>query len=133
MADTVINQVLENGPKNLVTRHVSFSDGTGESAVAKVDATSATYAYKGVSPGIYLGLKKIQYNVRNGGVRLQWDCTTDEDILTLTGADTLIFDPCLRTPASAGATGSILFTTVGFMINSSYSIVLTMFKSVPQS
>lgn len=124
--------MLENGPKNLVTRHTSLSDGTGESSVTKIDATSATYAYKGIAPGVYLGVKKIQYNVRNGGLRIQWDCTTDEDMIVLTGQDTLIFDPCLRTPASAGATGSILFTTVGFVNNSGYSIILSMFKSVPQ-
>ena len=133
MADEVKLQTLENGPKNLIIRATSLSDGTGETAVTKLDATSATFANKGVAPGIYIKLRRIQYDIRNGGLRIQWDATTDEDLLVLDENGDLKFDPPMGVPSGlAGATGSINFTTVGFMLNSGYSVVMAFTKGVPQ-
>lgn len=133
MADTVVTQVLSNGPKNLVIRCTNFSDGTGESAVAKFDATSSTYANKGQTPGVYARLTRVQYDIRNGGLRILWDATSDEDCLVLDESGDLKFNPPLGPPSSlAGRTGSLLFTTVGFMANSGYSVILHINKNVPQ-
>lgn len=132
MADAVTTQVLANGPKNLVLRCTNLSDGTGETGVTKFDATSATYAVKGQTPGIYARVKRLQYDIRSGGLRIRWDATTDEDWMVLDGHGDLTFDPPQGTPNIAGRTGSLLFTTVGFMINSGYSVTLTINKNVPQ-
>lgn len=135
MADAVQTHVLANGPKNLILRFTNTSDGTGESAVVKLDATDVTYGYKGVAPGVYLKLKRIQYDVRNMGLRILWDATTDVDLLAIGQAsDDKTFNPAIGVPPGlAGATGSILFTTLGAMINSTYSVVMHFHKGVPQT
>lgn len=135
MADTVQTRILANGPKNLVLELTNFSDGTGESGVTKVDATSATYAYKGVTPGVYLKVVHIDAIIRSGGVRLLWDATADEDLAILNGEHHISWKRHggLKVPAIAGVTGSILLTTVGFMLNSGYNITIHCTKNVPQS
>jgi len=136
MADTVTTQVLVNNARNLIIKFTNESDGTGESGVTKVDATSATYANMGVAPGIHLKVMRVQYDVNNGAVRMRWDASTDVDMLILgqgVGNHDYTFMGGLTVPVVAGATGSILFTTVGFVSGSSYSITLEMIKGVPQS
>lgn len=135
MADTVNTQILANGPVNLIVKYTNLSDGTGESAVQKLDATSVSNGYKGVAPGIYLKLKRIQYDVRNMGLQILWDATADEVMLNIGQAsDDKFFNPPLRVPVGlAGATGSVNFTTIGAMINSTYSVVMHFLKCVPQS
>jgi hypothetical protein len=133
MADAVTTRILANGARNLVMRFTNFSDGTGESAVTKVDATDAALGYKGVAPGTNLRVKVVDFSIRSGGLRILWDATTDEDALVLDGQGNFKFNPLIRCPAIAGATGILRFTTVGFAINSGYDVTLHMIKGVPQS
>lgn len=133
MADTVTTRTLANGARNLVMRFTNFSDSTGESAVAKVDATDTSLGYKGIAPGTRLKIKGVSWIIRSGGLRVMWDADTDEDALILNGEGKQQFDPLLRCPAITGATGIIRFTTVGFTINSAYDVTLHMIKGVPQS
>mgnify|MGYP003313126533 CR=1 FL=1 len=39
MADTVTSQTIVNGPSKLIMKFTNTSDGTGESAVKKVDVS----------------------------------------------------------------------------------------------
>lgn len=133
MADTVTTRILANGARNLVMRFTNLSDGTGESAVAKVDASDTAYGYKGVAPGVYLKIKGVNWVVRSGGLRVLWDATTDEDALILNGEGKQKFNPLIKCPAITGATGILRFTTVGFALNSAYDVTLHMIKGVPQS
>lgn len=135
MADTVNTQILANGPVNLIVKFTNFSDGTGESAVTKLDATSVSNGYKGVAPGVYLKLKRIQYDVRNMGLNILWDATADEVMLAIgQSSEDIKFNPPLRVPVGlVGATGSVNFTTLGAMPNSTYSVVMHFLKGVPQS
>lgn len=132
MADTVTSQTIANGPRNLIMKFTNESDGTGESGVTKVDATSSTFAVNGTVPGIHLKVARIIYAVNNGAVRLLWDATTDTDMVILSGFGTMdyTFEGGLPNPNNTGATGSILFTTVGFVSGSSYTITLEMTKNV---
>lgn len=142
MADTVTTNIQQNGFRNAVTVFTNLSDGTGEAGVLKVDATS-TGPY-GVSkmgqtfyPGIHLKIWKINYSIKDMGVRLLWDATADEDAVILAaGTDELDFSSIgglIVPPALAGATGSIRFTTIGAMANASYTVALFMKKNVPSS
>lgn len=133
MADTVTTRILANGARNLVMRFTSLSDGTGESAVAKVDASDVAYGYKGVAPGVYLKIKQVSWRVPVGAVRVLWDATTDEDALILSGEGFEGFNPHIKCPAISGATGILRFTTAGFLANSSYDVTLHMIKGVPQT
>lgn len=139
MADTVTTQLLFNGRRHLVYKFTNESDGTGESAVLKVDATAnvnGVFLYgQNITPGIHLKVTKVIYDIRGMGLRILWDATTDTDMLVL-GApgDTLNFRDIggLQNPNESGATGSIRFTTVGAIAGSGYSVIMHMTKGLPQ-
>jgi hypothetical protein len=123
MADAVSTQVILNGSRNLVVKLTNTSDGTGEAAVKKVDASD-----QGAS---FLTIEKIHYSVAGMVARLLWDATTDVTIVDLQGDGCL--NACdfggLPNNAGAGVTGDILLTTVGHTAGDSYSIILEMKKS----
>lgn len=131
-ADTVTTQIQNNGPRNLVILFTDESGGDGETGVKKVDATDVAFANRGIVPGIHLTINRIQYDIKGGAVRIQWDSTSSTDAIILSGYDDLDFSESsgLVNPNNTGATGSILFTTVGFISGSSYSILLWMRKNV---
>lgn len=132
MADIVTSQIITDGPRNLVMKFTNFSDGTGEIGVKKVDAQSAGFAVNGALPGIHLKVRQIFYDIRGMGVRLLWDATTATDMVILGGFGSLDYRHFggLQNPQNAGATGSILFTTIGAVPNADYNITLEMIKGV---
>lgn len=138
MADTVSTQIIQNGARNIVVKFTNLSDGTGESAVTKVNATSSGpygVSVKGQTfyPGIHLTVWKIEYDVKAMGLRIQWDATSAQDMVNLgpeNGRMDYGFAGGLTVPVITGATGSILFTTTGAMANSSYTVVLHLKKNV---
>lgn len=134
MADAVTSQTITNGNRNLVMKFTNESDGTGESGVTKVNATSTTFAtvpFNNV-PGIHLKVQRITYDVQGGSVRVQWNASSNTDmvILEFAGVMDQTFFGGFTNPNNAGATGSISFTTVGFAAGSSYTITLEMVKCV---
>jgi hypothetical protein len=133
MPDTVTTRIIANGARNLVMRFTNFSDGTGESAIAKVDATDTAYGYKGVAPGTNLRVKKVVWSVGGGTLRILWDATADEDAFVLHREGEICCSPLVKCPAIAGATGILRFTTVSFVAGSGYDVTLHMIKGVPQS
>jgi hypothetical protein len=149
MADTVTDVVIFNGARHLVVRLTNVSDGTGESNVTKVDATSGANGVivqgQTIAPGTNLKVTKVDYNVAGMQLRMQWKGSSNQDFLVLgPGADHLDFTDIggIQCPPSsgvgslAGSTGSIAFTTAGQTSvagNSGYSVVLHMTKGVPQS
>jgi hypothetical protein len=139
MADLVTSQVLENNARNLVILFTNLSDGTGETAIKKVDAQSATYAGiapgggAGSVPGVHLSVWEIQYDIKNMGLSMLWDGDTPQQFYYVGGFESGnhrntggIYVPS----GLAGATGSILFTTKGAMENSGYTVSLFMKKNV---
>jgi hypothetical protein len=78
---TVRNAVALNGW--LVVNCTSESDGTGESAVAKIDIS--TFTCRNGSAATYSIVHRIEYNVTGMSVRLHWDHTTDDTIAELSG------------------------------------------------
>lgn len=131
MADAVNTQTIENGPRNLVMKFTNVSDGTGESAVVKVDASTFTPALT-----TSLKVRRIEYNITGGAVRMLWDATTDVTFAYLTGYGNLDLTDTqgIVNNAGAGVTGDILFTTSGFIAAgasnpaSGYTITLFMVK-----
>ena len=140
MADVVTSQTIEDGNRNLVMRFTNLSDGTGETGVVKVNATSQHGIVIGgntIYPGINLKIVKVKYDIIGMALRIQWVSSSNTDALILNGAaDHLSFKEFGGIPVPAGlsgATGSIAFTTVGAANNSSYTVVLYMTKGIPQS
>jgi hypothetical protein len=130
MADTVATQILFQGDKTLVMKFTNASDGTGESAVKKVDVTTlATYQGKACSA---VQVDKI-YGLTHGmQVRLLWEATANGTILTVPQnvMQTMDFDQFggLDNNTTTGKTGNILFTTLDASSGDSYTIILVMRK-----
>jgi hypothetical protein len=122
-------------------KFTGYSDGTGETGVVKVNATSAhgvVIAGQTYFPLLNIKVRRIVYDVQGEIVRVQWVATTNADLAVLTGFGTMDFEefggvPCPGTTALPGATGSIAFTTVNQFVGSSYTITMQMTKGVPQS
>jgi hypothetical protein len=143
MADIVTTTILENGPKRAVMCFTNYSDGTGESGVVKVNATSTGPLGVNIGgtlfyAGVHLEIVDLHYDVRSMGLRLQWQATTPTDILILGGfghwplRDMRGGFQGLVNPNATGATGSILFSTVNANNYASYTVVLSMVKGIQQ-
>ena len=124
MADTVDTKVVFAGTRHYVVKLTNISDGTGESAVTKVDMSTLT-GPNGEAP-TKISIEKIEYQVDGMQVRLFWDATVDDEIAVLAGQG--IFDwTCtggLHDPQSSGATGDIKLTTNGHTAGDGYDITL---------
>ena len=133
MADAVTSTTIQDGDRIAVIQLTNTSDGTGESAVTKVDVSAlATNSANGQTcTGVKLA--KIVYSTFGMSVKLLWhattnticwdlnsDCTTDEDFSEFGGIQ--------NTAAASGKTGDIKLTTTGHASGDSYVIVLTLIK-----
>ena len=131
MADTVDSIVEFSGTRKYIVRLLNTSDGTGESAVTKVDISTLTNG-KGIAPTA-LNLESVQWSI--GGftsVRLFWDHTTDDEIINMAagnGFQDYSAAGVLKDPRSAGDTGDILLTTAGNISGATYNILLTFVLS----
>lgn len=122
MADSITSQVLSSGSKRVAILLTSISDGTGESAVQKVDISALPGAPTKVK------INSVAYSVKGMSVSVLFDHATDDRVLVLEGNGCLDFCEYggLQDPASAGGTGDILFTTNNAVAGSSYTIVLDL-------
>lgn len=141
--DAVTTQILENGPRNWGFAFTNLSDGTGESAVVKVDGSSAgplgvTIAGVTTYPTSHLKITEIEYDVKGMALEIIWDATTPQNVMVLGGFGKINYKPygglAQVTSAGAiitGATGKIKFTTLGAMPNSGYTVVIRGTKGCP--
>ncbi len=126
MADTVDTLVQLNGKRRYIVRLTNVSDGTGESAVAKITKANLTNL-SGAAPA-KINIESIQWSVQGfSSVRLSWDHTTDDEIAVL-GAGQGYRDfseaGALVDPGSAGDTGNVVLTTAGAVSGATYDILL---------
>lgn len=126
MADAVDTIVLEDTPRRRIVRLTNVCDGTGESAVVKVDK-SALVDFRGAEPRDLI-IDEIEWAIQGfTSVRLLWDHTTDDEIAVLpTGSGYRNYWSAggLRDPRSAGGAGDVLLTTAGNTSGSTYDITL---------
>lgn len=131
MADAVTTQVLVDDTRRAILKFTNISDGTGESAVVKVDVSTLA-SYQG-SACTSVNIEKLEAITDGMGVDLLWDATTDVVIMTLGPDQFFTFDFCrfggLKNNAGAGKTGDISFTTVGATNGSRYTIILECLKN----
>jgi hypothetical protein len=128
MADTVDSVVLFSGRNRYAVRLTNISDGTGESAVAKIDK-STLIGPDGTEPSKIV-IEEIAWSVQGfTSVRLHWDHTTDDEIAVLgAGSDYLDFRSVggLVDPGSTGGTGDVVLTTAGVASGNTYNITLVV-------
>tara|TARA_R110000824_G_scaffold48359_6_gene136584 strand:+ start:688 stop:1095 length:408 start_codon:yes stop_codon:yes gene_type:complete len=132
MADAVTATIVQDGSRRVIIYCTNTSDGTGESAVTKVDV-SALETSRNETACTGVRIEKITFTNVGMGVKLLWDATTDV-IATELPADysaTLDYSDISGLPnaaASGGKTGDIQLTTVGHTSGDTYSIVLYCLK-----
>ncbi len=127
MADAVASQTLFDGPKTAVMKFTNVSDGTGESAVLKVDVSALSGAPTSVR------IMKVHYATGGMSVRILWDATTDVDAILIPTDQAGCLDFTgfggLKNNAGTGVTGDIMFTTIGHTAGDVYTVILEMAKS----
>ncbi len=130
MADAVTSQTIFDGERMAVMKFTNVSDGTGETAVLKVDVSAlnpnaAGKACDGVT------LERIHCSINGMSVSILWDATTDVPaFIAAPGVYTFDFTKIqLPNNAGTGVTGDVLFTTIGASASDTYTIVLEMVKS----
>ena len=131
MADAVTSQTLIDGVKTAVLKFTNISDGSGESAVAKVDvsALSANDVGKACTGA---SIEKIWWQCNGMKVQLLFDATSNVIAIELGENQSGYHDYTsfggIINNSGSGKTGDILFTTVGHSSADSYTIILQVRK-----
>lgn len=125
MPDTVTTKVIYSGILRQATEFTNRSDGSGESAVAKIDISAYTNSNGRVAT--YMTIDFIEYAVWGFNyVTLLWDHNTDDVAAVLKGNGVMdwIDQGGNTDPRSAGGTGDLLFTTNGAVSGGGYDITI---------
>jgi len=140
MADAVTTNKIIETATHYVVHLTNISDGTGESAVVKVDKSAIEVASDGAEPNS-LDIEEVRWAIQGfTSVRILWDHTTDDLALVLCGSGYDDFTgkgripgftgtSGLKDPRSAGGTGDILLTTNGGSSGATYDITLWLRKN----
>ena len=134
MADAVTSTTIVDGDKKAVIQLTNTSDGTGESAVTKIDVSALNTRRVDGATCTGCQIQKIFYVTFGMSVKLLWDASTDTIALDLNSGASDLFDfsefgGLQNTAASGGKTGDIKLTTTGHASGDSYVIVLTVLKN----
>ena len=131
MADTVTTQIIEDGERNAVIKFTNVSDGTGESAVAKVDVSALAANSSGVSCS-EVRVMRISHAIVGMSVQMFFDASSNVLLMELAESSNGHLDfrniGGIPNNAGSGKTGDILFTTKGHSSGDTYSIVLELVK-----
>ena len=132
MADAVTSQTLFDGDKPVVMKFTNISDGTGESAVKKVDVSALESDING-NTCTSVAIEKIWWQCIGMKVRMFFDATSDKFIIELGENQSGYHDYSefggIKNKAGSGKTGDIDFTTVGHSSADTYTIILKMRKT----
>ena len=132
MADEVATQTIQDGPRIEVFKFTNVSDGTGESAVTKIDVSALTSDPMSGAACSSVVIQKIYYSTIGMGVKIFFDASTDVLGWQLNAdfSDTLDFSEFTGIPdtKASGTTGDVKFTTVGASNNDVYNIVMQVVK-----
>ena len=131
MADAVTSQTIIDGERNCVMKFTNVGDGTGESAVAKVDVSALTSNSAGVSCS-EVRVLRVSHAIVGMSVQLFLNATSNVLLMELAESSNGHMDFAdfggLPNNAGSGKNGDILFTTKGHSSGDTYSITLEMVK-----
>ena len=131
MADAVTSQTIIDGERNCVMKFTNVSDGTGESAVVKVDVSALTANSEGTSCS-EVRVMRISHAIVGMSVQLFLNASTNVLLVELAESSNGHMDfkdfGGLPNNAGSGKNGDILFTTKGHSSGDTYSITLEMTK-----
>jgi len=131
MADAVTSQTIIDGERNCIIKFTNVSDGTGESAVAKVDVSALSANSAGVSCS-EVRVMRVSHAIVGMSVQMFLNATSNVLLMELAESSNGHMDfkdfGGLPNNAGSGKNGDILFTTKGHSSGDTYSIVLEMVK-----
>lgn len=129
MADAFVKQVLENGPRNYIATYtINFALTAAVTGYVAADPTASgdmgvIIGGNTLYPGVHLKIWKLNYDMSaSQSLQLQWDASSPQVAVSVNGQGSGDRDYMrqggLYVPQStgapiAGATGKIIFNTVG--------------------
>jgi len=131
MADTVTTQTIQDGERTAVLKFTNVSDGSGESAVKKVDV-SALASNSAGKECTEVHIQRIYWATVGMSVKLEFDASTNVLAIGIPADSTgdEYYDNFTGIPNNAGSgkTGDIDFTTTGHSSGDSYMVILELIK-----
>tara|TARA_R100000742_G_C4256790_1_gene74655 strand:+ start:86 stop:484 length:399 start_codon:yes stop_codon:yes gene_type:complete len=130
MADAVTSQTIIDGEKKVVMKFTNVSDGSGESAVAKVDVSALAKNTAG-SACTGVAIEQIWWQCIGMKVNILWDASSDVLAMQLGENQSGHHDYTSFggiTNNASSPTGDVNFTTVGHSSADTYAIILYMRK-----
>ncbi len=136
MADTVSSQTILDGERLFIGKFTNISDGTGETAVIKIDVSTLNpnafgFACNGIK------INKIWGAVHGMNVRILFDATADTFAFLVPQNTSYLMDFSsfggIPSNAGAGVTGDILFTTHDASAGDNYTVVIEGIKTYATS
>jgi hypothetical protein len=133
MADAVTSLTIQDGERKAVLKFTNVSDGSGESAVKKVDVSALTKNHLGRDCNL-VTINKIWWQCTGMEVQLFFDATANVLAIGLSEdsnghQDYSNFSGIPNNADPANRTGDILFTTVGHTSGDTYTVILELIKS----
>ena len=127
MADIVTTQVLsDTSGVKYVAKMTNISDGSGESLIKKIDASTTTFMTADGNRKIAKIWWSVNTTKANASVELVWDGDTNATAILLNGQG--YWD--LRTAGNeiinnaTTPTGDVLLSTRDFVVNDNYTILV---------
>ena len=131
MADSVNVSTIIDGPRKAVFYLTNISDGTGESAVAKIDVSGLNTSADGdACTGVRI--ESLSFSTVGMGVQLLWNATANRLAIELPAnySDSFDFSAFSGLPnySGSGKDGDVLLTTVGAASGETYTLTITCIK-----
>ena len=132
MADAVASQIIVDGPSFVAIKLTNISDGTGETAVTKVDVSALEADSRTGQSCTDVNIERIWWQCIGMKVRILFDADTDVMAIELGenqsgNHDYSIFGGLVNN-AGSGKTGDIKFTTGGASSGDTYTVILYLRK-----
>ena len=132
MADAVTSQTIQDGQRIAILKFTNASDGTGESAVKKVDVSALSANSAGLSCS-RVTINRIWWQCTGMSVKIEFDASANVLAIGLSEDSNGYHDYSdfsgIPNNAGSGITGDLDITTVGHGSGDTYMIVLEMIKS----
>ncbi|HAW76772.1 MAG TPA: hypothetical protein DCW74_13675 [Alteromonas australica] len=132
MADAVSSQTIQDGERKAVLKFTNVSDGTGESAVKKVDVSELGANLRGEACSS-VAINKIWWQCVGMSVKIDFDATSNVLAIGLSPDSNGYHDYSnfsgIPNNAGSGKTGDLDFTTTGADSGDTYMIILELIKA----
>lgn len=132
MTDAVSSQTILDGERLFIGKFTNISDGTGETAVVKIDVSTLSPNAAGLACN-GVKINKIWGSTHGMEVRILFDATTDTFAWLIPQNTNYLMDFSsfggLPSNAGTGVTGDVSFTTVDASNGDMYTIVIEAIKT----